>query len=155
MEDLTIVNNPLISKKTPFLYHGSQYLLMELLPQAACGESAKDSKSGIYAAETPELVIPFALPIRWYPDSPNGKRNFTCTGGKTKLLYGSLNPDGVGYIYKVKSDSFEKIDDWQWVSLVKTIPVERIEIKVANYIHTVTFSKEAAEIQHKLYDMNI
>ncbi len=135
-----VINNTLIFEKPPFLYHGSQYLLTELLPQAACGGSAKDSKLGIYAAETPEIVIPFALPIRWYPDSPDGKRDFTCNNGKTKLLYGSLNPDGVGYIYKVKSDSFEKIDDWQWVSPVKTIPVERIEIKVADYIHTVTFS---------------
>ena len=137
--------------KPQYLYHGSQYLLTELIPQTACGESAKDSKFGIYAAETMELVVPFALPIRWYPDCPDGKRDFHTADGKVELIYGSLNPNGVGYIYKVKSEGFEKIDGWQWVSSVKSVPIQRIEIKVADYMHMVTFSKEAKEIQQKIY----
>lgn len=138
-------------EKPSFLYHGSQMLLTELQPRTACGASEKDSQFGIYAAETMELVIPFALPIRWYPDCPDGKRDFTADDGNTKVLYGSLNPDGVGYVYKVKADTFEKIDGWQWVSPVNVIPVEIIRIKVSDYLHTVTFSEEAKAIQRKLY----
>lgn len=38
----------------------------------------------IYAAETMDEVIPFALPIRWYPDNPSGKRAFECENGLVK-----------------------------------------------------------------------
>ena len=105
----------------------------------------------IYAAETIKEVIPFALPIRWYPDTPDGKRAFECDGGKTKLIYGSLDPNGVGYIYKVKADTFKKIDQWQWVSENPCVPVEVIEIKVKDYLYTVEFTKEAEEINKALY----
>lgn len=96
-------------------------------------------------------VIPFALPIRWYPDTPDGKRNFECSNGKVLLKYGSLDPDGVGYVYKVRADSFEKIDGWQWVSQEKCLPVEIMEIKVADYLDRVEFSEEAQKIRQHLF----
>ena len=105
----------------------------------------------VHAAETIEEVIPCALPIRWYPDNPDGKRAFECDSGKTKLIYGSLDPNGVGYIYKVKADTFQKMDQWQWVSEAACVPVEVVEIKVRDYLHTVEFSKEAKEINKVLY----
>lgn len=98
-----------MSHKPEYLYHGSQYQFDVLIPQQARGASECESMNAIYAAETMDEVIPFALPIRWYPDAPEGKRDFECDSGKTKLIYGSLNPNGVGYKYKVKSDSFEKL----------------------------------------------
>ena len=137
--------------KPEYLYHGSQYIFDVLEPQPAHGACERESMFAIYAAETMEEVIPFALPIRWYPDAPDGKRAFECDSGKTKLIYGSLNPNGVGYIYKVKADTFQKIDQWQWVSEVACVPVEVIEIKVKDYLHTVEFSKEAEEINKELY----
>lgn len=137
--------------KPQYLYHGSQYRFDVLEPQQAHGACEQESMLAIYAAETMEEVVPFALPIRWYPDAPGGKREFECDSGKTKLIYGSLNPNGVGYIYKIKADTFEKIDQWQWVSQSSCIPVEIIEVKVKDYLHTVEFSKEAEEINKMLW----
>jgi len=138
-------------QKPEFLYHGSQYRFDMVMPQQACGACEQESLLAIYAADSIEKVIPFALPIRWYPDCPDGKRSFECDGGKTKLLYGSLNPEGVGYVYKIKADSFEKLDEWQWVSKESCVPVEVLEIKVKEYLHTVEFSQEAEEINQELY----
>ena len=140
-----------MNAKPEYVYHGSQYKFDVLIPQQASGLSERESMRAIYAAETIGEVIPFALPIRWYPDTPDGKRAFECEGGKTKLIYGSLNPNGIGYVYKLKSDTFRKIDGWQWVSEDTCLPVETIEIKVQDYLHTVEFSSEAEEINRKLY----
>lgn len=96
-------------------------------------------------------VIPFALPIRWYPDNPSGKRDFRCKYGITTIEYGSLNPNGFGYIYKLTSKNFEKIDDWQWISHDDVIPVEVIKIAVKDYWHTITFSEKALNINNLLY----
>ncbi len=140
-----------MNAKPEYLYHGSQYLFPILKPRQASGQCEAESLRAIYAAETFRDVVPFALPIRWYPDSPEGKRDFTCEDGRTKLLYGSLDPDGTGYIYKVKSEFFQKIDEWQWVSTRECVPVEITEIKVRDYLHTVEFSEEAARIQKLLF----
>ena len=82
--------------KPQYVYHGSQYLFDVVRPQQACGANAQESQKAIYAAQTIEEVIPFALPIRWYPDDPTGKRAFSCNDGKTFIEYGSLDPNGVG-----------------------------------------------------------
>lgn len=137
--------------KPEYLYHGSQYKLDMLLPQQAAGGRDIDSLMAIYAAGTIDEVIPFALPIRWYPDSPEGRRDFECRDGKVLLKYGSLDPGGVGYVYKVRADSFEKIDAWQWVSRERCQPVEVFEIKVADYLDRVQFSEEAEKIQQQLF----
>ena len=139
-----------MKNRPEYLYHGSQYKLDVLTPQQAAGGRDIDSLKAIYAAETMDEVIPFALPIRWYPDSPEGKRDFECSARRVLLKYGSLDPHGVGYVYKVKADSFEKIDEWQWVSRESCEPVEVTEIKVADYLDRVEFSPEAAKIMELL-----
>lgn len=138
-------------KKPEYLYHGSQYLLDIIKPQIAKGNCKLESMTAIYAAETIKEVIPFALPIRWYPDTPDGKRVFQCNKGITELAYGSIDPNGIGYVYKVKSDSFKKIDEWQWISESEIIPEEVIKIKVSDYIDTIIFSDEAKVINKSLY----
>ena len=137
--------------KPQYVYHGSQYLFDVIRPQKACGANAQESQMAIYAAETIEEVIPFALPIRWYPDDPTGKRAFSCKNGKTLLEYGSLDPNGVGYVYKLQADTFEKLDEWQWISRLDVIPNDIICIRVRDYIDTVTFSETANEIQKILF----
>lgn len=137
--------------KPLYLYHGSQYYLEKIVPRPANGACEKESLLAIYAAETLEEVIPFALPIRWYPDNPTGKKAFNCSDGRTELIYGSLDPDGVGYVYKLRADTFEKIDEWQWVSQVEVVPEEVLQIKVRDYLETVSFSEEALRIQEELY----
>ncbi|MBR5220917.1 MAG: hypothetical protein IKV66_08035 [Clostridia bacterium] len=137
--------------KPQYVYHGSQYLFDVVCPQQAHGANAYESQKAIYAAETIEEVIPFALPIRWYPDDTTGKRAFSCENGKTFLEYGSLDPNGVGYIYKLRADTFEKLDEWQWISMNEIVPDEIICIQVKDYIDSVTFSEEAKKIQNMLF----
>lgn len=137
-----------MENKPEYLYHGSQYKLDILIPQQAAGGQDIDSLKAIYAAGTMDEVIPFALPIRWYPDSPEGRRDFECSAGRVLIKYGSLDPSGVGYVYKLKADSFEKIDEWQWVSKESCEPVEITEIKVADYLDRVEFSPEAKKIMN-------
>jgi hypothetical protein len=137
--------------KPQYVYHGSQYLFDIVRPQQACGANAQESQKAIYAAGTIEEVIPFALPIRWYPDDPTGRRDFSCENGKTFIEYGSLNPNGVGYVYKLKADTFEKLDEWQWISKLNVVPEEVICIRVKDYMDTVSFSDKATEIQNELF----
>ena len=137
--------------KPKYVYHGSQYLYDIVRPQQARGTNAQESQKAIYAAETVDEVIPFALPIRWYPDDPTGKRAFSCNDGKTFIEYGSLDPNGVGYVYKLKADTFEKLDEWQWISISDVIPDEIIYIRVKDYMNTVSFSEKAMEIQNQLF----
>lgn len=144
-------------EKPDFLYHGSKYLFDVLEPQQASGANSLESQKAIYAGTSFEHVIPFALPFRRYPGETSGKLAFSCETclvppqSKTFLHYGSLDPNGIGYVYRVKSDSFTKIDTWQWVSYVSVVPEEVTIIKVSDYIDTVVFSEEAKEIQKKLY----
>ena len=137
-------------EKPQYVYHGSQYLFDVVRPQQARGANAQESQKAIYAAETIDKVIPFALPIRWYPDDPTGKRDFSCENGKTFIEYGSLDPNGGGYVYKLKADNFEKLDGWQWISRLDVVPEEVICIRVRDYIDTVSFSEKAMEIQNEL-----
>lgn len=138
-----------------FLYHGSQYDLEVLEPQKACGQTDAESQCSIYAAKSAKEVIPFALPIRWYPDTPEGKRNFECSFGTTKLNYGSLDPEGKGYVYRLKSDGFKRVDDFQWVCDKSVNYLEKMEIKVKDFLHTVEFSEDAKRIMKEMYGKEV
>ena len=140
-----------MSEKPDLLYHGSQYRFDIVKPRQANGQCEAEAQMGIYAAATMEEVIPFAMPFRWYPDSPDGKLSFDSDGIRSFLRYGSIDPEGKGYIYVLPSDSFELVDGWEWVSRTEVRPIEVIEIRVKDYWDTITFSEEAERIQRKLY----
>ena len=80
--------------KPNYLYHGSQYRFHTLIPQKATGINDKESLCAIYAAETFNEVIPFALSFRWYPDDPNGVPYIrTCDNGRSILEYYGVSID--------------------------------------------------------------
>jgi len=138
--------------KPEFLYHGSQYAIETLLPKQAKDSTEIGSQLAIYACECWEEAIRFALPIRWYPDNPTGRRSWSLFAeGKLVIEHGSINPYGVGYIYKINSNNFEKIDNWQWVSAKETPVISLAEIRVADYWHIIEFSNEALKINKQLY----
>ena len=62
-----------------------------------------------------------------------------------------MDPEGEQYVYRVRSDSFVKIDEWQWVSETEVVPEEVIRIKVRDYWHTVRFLEEAERIQQEVW----
>ena len=140
-----------MSVKPKVLYHGSQYRFDVVKPRQANGQCEAEAQMGIYAAATMEEVIPFALPFRWYPDSPEGKLSYDSDGIRSFLRYGSIDPEGKGYIYVLPAETFELVDDWEWVSRTEVMPIEVIEIRVKDYWDTISFSEEAKEIQRKLY----
>jgi hypothetical protein len=138
--------------KPEFLYHGSQYILENLIPKQAKDASKTGSQLGIYACEYPEEVIRFAIPIRWYPDNPTGRRLWSCLSeGRLVIEYGSIDPYGIGYIYKISSENFDKIDNWQWMSTKETPIIEATKIKVEDYWHLILFSEEALRVNKFLY----
>jgi len=138
--------------KPKFLYHGSQYPLQTIVPQQARDSTERGSRLGIYACEHANDTIRFALPIRWYPDNPSGKRVWSCLpDGKLIIEHGSINPFSVGYIYKISSENFEMIDDWQWLSEKEAEVISREEIKVEDYWHLITFSPQALAANKLLY----
>ncbi len=141
----------MMNKKRQYVYHGSQYKLDIIKPMQAHGSCEEESRYAIYAVATLEEAIPFALPFRWYPDTPEGKRVYEVSGTKSFLKYGSIDPNGVGYLYKLPADTFELVNQWEWLSYVEVKPIEVIEIKVKDYLHTITFSEESKKIQEKLY----
>ena len=142
-------------EKIEYLYHGSQYLFDKLEPQQAFGlESEDGNKFGIYAYEYFEWVIPFALPIRWYPDNPNGgRRSFSCKHGIVTINYGSINPNGFGYVYKMKPENFVKIDKEQWLSKIGIKPLEIIKINVSDYWDKIFFTENALKMIEEIYPM--
>lgn len=137
--------------KPKYLYHGSPYKFDVVKPQQAYGKKTNESLIAIYAYDKFEYVIPFALPIRWYPDAPEGKRIFTTSEGKTYIEYGTINPNGIGYVYQMPSNTFSQIENGQWVSFVEVEPIEVSEINVKTYWNRISFSTEAAKIQQELY----
>ncbi len=79
-------------KKPEYLYHGSQYLFDRLIPQPASGACERESLTAIYAGESIKLVILFALPIRWYPDSPSPRPDPLVEPPSAQSLSGSIVP---------------------------------------------------------------
>jgi len=137
--------------KPMYLFHGSTMRFERLVPQQAHGACEIESLKAIYAAESLRDVIPFALPLRWYPDEPGGKKSFTCDAGKTYVEQGYVDISRDGYIYRVKADAFKKIDEWQWVSEEAVEPLDVLAIPAKKMIHTVTFSEEAKKIQNRMF----
>ena len=137
--------------KPKVVYHGSQHLFDVLIPRQAKGQCEAGSQIGIYAATTMEETIPFALPFRYYPDEPGGKLSRDSDGINSYLRYGSIDPHGKGYVYVLPAESFELVDEWQWVSKVPVKPIDVVEILVEDYWHTITFSEDAKKIQQRLY----
>ena len=138
--------------KPEFLYHGSQYILQTLIPQQANDSTVIGSQIGIYACEHFEQVIRFAMPIRWYPDNPTGKRSWSFFhDGKLIIEHGTIDPNGIGYIYKIGSENFSKMDEWQWVSTDETNIIDSTKIEVKDYWDMILFSEEALKANKLLY----
>lgn len=129
--------------KPKFLFHGSRYKLEILKPQQAKGSpSERGDEFGIYAYEDPNMVIPFAMTILPHE---NGYMSFSVDDetGEVTISAGIIDEDAVGYIYKISSEKFEKIDKKQWLSKEEHIPLEITVINSKDYMHRVTFSGSA------------
>lgn len=131
--------------KPKFLYHGSRYKLDIIKPHQAYGlPDEKGNEYGIYAYEKYEMAIPFSLTIKPFE---NGSLNiyFSDETSDVTIYEGIWDETAVGYIYKLPSDTFEKLDELQWLSKKEVIPIECKVYRGIDYKDRITFVGKAKE----------
>jgi len=157
-------------RKPRYLYHGSQYLTDTLEPCPARGVGPQEDRLyAIYASHVRNFAIPFALPM-----NPDDKGNTswsmsfhrqcpdlegdTSAEGEPRMTVkaGHVDLSRVGYLYRVPSDSFEKIDEHQWVSYISVKPVDHEIIYPSDYIRWVRSSAvKKSPIKCKFYTLSL
>lgn len=117
-----------------FIYHGSKRKLEVLEPNQAFGFGGEaDCQNGVYGVVNPSLAIPFALKIAAVSSNSVFKVDTEVNPPKITLVNCELDWSHRGYLYKLPIESFEKLDQYQWVSRVPVIPVEVTEINPEDY----------------------
>lgn len=61
------------------------------------------------------------------------------------IYEGIWDESAIGYIYKLPSDTFEKLDDLQWLSKKEVVPIECTIYKGIDYKDRITYSGKAKE----------
>lgn len=102
-----------------------------------------DNERGVYAVSDRELAIPFAISYR-----PLGARavfSVETSMRPPRIVLKDTDVDWgqVGYVYKVRSETFEQIDSEQWLSKVPVKPVETEEIKPESFRNWVVYKSES------------
>ena len=112
-----------------YLYHGSKVLLDRLDPKKAFGfGGAGDCKNGVYAVEDINLAIPFSFTLINLSSESIFKVDTQVNPPIVTLVNCDLNWKEFGYVYKLDSTTFEKVDELQWVSSISVKPLEIIRI---------------------------
>lgn len=134
--------------KPRYLYHGSRTLVTELTPRPAHGVGpANDRLCAVYASHVADFAIAFALPLT--PNENGGyawKMDFDPDKLEIIVLAGRLDLSGTGYLYRVPSDTFELIDDLQWVSYEPVVPVDYEVVDPAEYAHWVRYAGDDEDL---------
>ena len=126
--------------KPDFLYHGSKVDVDILIPHKAYGLPEElGTEYGVYAYESFEMARRFALPIK---PLPNGTMAiyFDDSTGKVSIKAGILDRDSFGYVYKVPSDTFVKLDDHQWISTCDVVPLEKTVVYTTDLWDEISFT---------------
>lgn len=125
--------------RPPHLYHGSPALVAILEPRPARGVGPEqDRLRAVYATHERNFAIPFALPIAsdeagdllWSLDLEDGTPRIA-------IVNGYLDARRVGYLYRLPADTFEPLDDLQWVSYTPVAPLDYEIVHPAEYAHWV------------------
>ena len=131
--------------KPKYLYHGSRYKVEIIKPQQAYGSpDEKGDEYGIYAYEDKNMVIPFSLTIKPFEIGSMAIYVDDDTSHVT-IAAGTLDDDAIGYIYKISSETFEKLDEKQWLSKEEVTPIEVAVVNTKDYMHKITFTGAAKE----------
>jgi hypothetical protein len=131
--------------KPKFLYHGSRYKVDTLLPHQANGSPEENgTEFGVYAYEKEEMVIPFSLTITPFENGAMAIYVDDDTSDVT-ISAGIWDDSAVGYIYKIQSETFEKIDSKQWISREPVTPIDCKTVFGKDYAHKVHLDGKAKE----------
>jgi hypothetical protein len=134
--------------KPQYLYHGSKHKVDILIPHPANGlQEEHGTEYGVYAYESINAVLPFTLSIIPY-SSGNIAIQVDDDTGITTISAGLFDEDAKGYIYKVTSDTFEKLDERQWLSRTPVIPVEVFTVNSKDFVSKVILTGSAKEIKY-------
>lgn len=125
--------------KPSFLYHGSKVDVERLIPHKAFGLPEEfGTEYGVYAYESFEMARRFALPIKPLQNG-NMAIYFDDATGKVFIKAGILDRDSYGYVYKVSSDSFVKLDEHQWISTRDVVPLEKTVVNTDDLWSVISF----------------
>jgi hypothetical protein len=135
--------------KPKYLYHGSRHKVDILKPQQAYGSpDEKGAEYGIYAYEDRNMVIPFSLTIQPFDNGSMAIYVDDDTSHVT-IAAGILDDDASGYIYKIPSEYFEKIDDKQWLSKKEVAPIEISVVNTKDYMCKIIFTGAAKDYRER------
>lgn len=120
------------------LFHGSTIADLDLVePTPATGVGpASDKQVGIYASHEPNYAISFALPI--LPDQDgNTSWSFVFDEATTRpritIEAGTLDLEQKGCLYMLPADSFEQIDEYQWLARSPVAPINVMLVEPMMY----------------------
>lgn len=128
--------------KPEILYHGARNRVGILEPKQAIGFGGDaDCQTAIYAVAVKEWAIPFA--ITFVPTASDAVFfvDTDVTPPRIRLKKTEVNWDKAGYLYTLPADSFEQIDDQQWVSYSPVTPLQVEEIDPAEFRKWMVFEK--------------
>lgn len=129
--------------KSPFLYHGSPHKLQILKPHLATGlgKTATDKLNAIYASDQRNYAIMFALTIK---PNDKGERAWSIFWKPDEIEVvikeGKLDLAEEGYLYRLPSDTFRQVDEFQWVSDVSVKPLDYEIIRPIDQINWIKLS---------------
>lgn len=119
-------------------------LITELAPRPARGVGPeKDRLCAVYATHEVDFAIAFALPIA--PEENGGyawRMDFDPGNPEVIILAGRLDMSRKGYVYRVPADTFEPVDDLQWVSYEPVVPIGYRIIDPADYAHWIKYARD-------------
>lgn len=126
--------------KPKFLYHGGRNRVEILEPKQAVGFGGDaDCRKAVYAVAVREWAIPFA--IAFAPVAPDAVFSVDTESSppRIRLKNTEVRWYGTGYLYTLPSDTFEQIDDQQWVSYSPVKPVQVEEIDPSDFKEWIEF----------------
>jgi hypothetical protein len=129
--------------KPHYLYHGTCKKLDLLKPTQGVGHGMVDNEYGVYAVSERDLAIPFAISYRALGDGAVFSVETSRRPPRVVLRNTDVDWDKVGYVYKVSSKTFERIDSDQWLSRVPVEPVETEEINPVSYLNWIVYKPES------------
>jgi|SRR5690554_544050 len=130
--------------KPEYLYHGSRKRLDLLTPTQGIGHGANDNECGIYAVSDRDLAVPFAISYRPLGEEAVFSVETSERPPRILLQDTGIDWEQVGYVYKVSSETFEKIDSEQWLSRVPVRPLATEEIKPEAYREWIVYASRSS-----------
>ncbi|MGD9276795.1 MAG: hypothetical protein PVJ67_06510 [Candidatus Pacearchaeota archaeon] len=118
---------------TKYLWHGSPRKLKELIPRQATGLNKKEDRQiGVYATDKRDRAI--AMTLINLKGVRGGTRLIFPRGKVKGIVFEGWPTQEYFYLYTLPKEGFSKIDNWQWISKKKIIPLKIEKLKTKDYI---------------------